>query len=168
MNKINKCDNCNNAYAHRQSLWRHKQSCNNKRIRQDAASYPSYDEEKHTKKSKNSHDLSYINLMQSRRKVIDHNELSGNKPLSRNTLHHLMDILKINMENREPIIRELLMENRQKRANGEWEMENILLIDRIKRAMVSRKLNKDDLFKYLINKFLLLSDPIIILSASQR
>ncbi len=89
MNKINKCDNCNNVYAHRQSLWRYKQSCNNKRIRQDAASYHSYDEENNKKKPKNSHDLSYINLIQSGTKMIDHNELSGNKPLSRNTLLHL-------------------------------------------------------------------------------
>ena len=29
MNKINKCDSCNNIYSHRQSLWRHKQNCNN-------------------------------------------------------------------------------------------------------------------------------------------
>ena len=33
MNKINKCDSCNNVYSHRQSLWRHRQNCNNKRIR---------------------------------------------------------------------------------------------------------------------------------------
>ena len=33
MNKIYKCDSCNNVYSHRQSLWRHKQNCNNKRIR---------------------------------------------------------------------------------------------------------------------------------------
>ncbi len=35
------------------------------------------------------------------------------------------------------------MEISQKRANGEWKMENILLIDCIKRAVASRKLNKD-------------------------
>ena len=29
MNKINKCDSCNNVYSHRQSLWRHRQNCNN-------------------------------------------------------------------------------------------------------------------------------------------
>ena len=33
MNKINKCDSCNNVYSHRQSLWRHRQNCNNNRIR---------------------------------------------------------------------------------------------------------------------------------------
>ena len=33
MIKINKCESCNNVYSHRQSLWRHKQNCNNKRIR---------------------------------------------------------------------------------------------------------------------------------------
>ena len=38
--KLNKCDSCNNVYSHRQSLWRHKQNCNNKRIRADTASYP--------------------------------------------------------------------------------------------------------------------------------
>ena len=48
MNKINKCDSCNNVYSHRQSLWRHKQNCNNKKIRADTASYP--DVEKREKK----------------------------------------------------------------------------------------------------------------------
>ena len=38
MNQINKCESCNNVYSHRQSLWRHKQNCNNKRIRADNAS----------------------------------------------------------------------------------------------------------------------------------
>ena len=39
MNKINKCDSCNNVYSHRQSLWRHRQNCNNKRIRVDTTPY---------------------------------------------------------------------------------------------------------------------------------
>ena len=34
MNKINKCDSCNNVYSHRQSQWRHIQNCNNNRIRE--------------------------------------------------------------------------------------------------------------------------------------
>ncbi len=38
MNKKYICKNCNNVYAHRQSLWRHKQNCNTESMRQDAAS----------------------------------------------------------------------------------------------------------------------------------
>ena len=46
MNKIYKCSSCNNVYSHRQSLWRHKQNCNNKRIRADTASYPDMEKQK--------------------------------------------------------------------------------------------------------------------------
>ena len=46
MNKIYKCDSCNNVYSYRQSLWKHKQNCNNKRIRASTVSYPDVEKRK--------------------------------------------------------------------------------------------------------------------------
>ena len=53
------CLKCNGVYASPQSLWNHRQRCkaDNKRIREDAASYPSYEEEIREKKSKNYRDV---------------------------------------------------------------------------------------------------------------
>ena len=68
---MNKCDTCNNVYSHRQSLWRHKQHCNNKRIRADTASYP--DLEKREKKSRILQDVSFANSIQLGPKMIAHN-----------------------------------------------------------------------------------------------
>ena len=42
MQQSNRCDHCNITYAHRQSLWRHKQKCIGERMRKEAASYPNY------------------------------------------------------------------------------------------------------------------------------
>ena len=133
------------------NLTRHKNSCKVQNLQQnqletvltkgvkrklDEESWYVCDEEKqYVKKSHNLPDVFGTK--------IDHNELSGDKPLSRKTLVHLMDIFEINKENRELIIQDLLTENSQKRETGEWKIENILLIDRIKRAMARRKSNKD-------------------------
>ena len=103
------CVQCNKTYARRQSLWRHKKTCQasrNKKNEGDAVGVNEKDSQTVTKSETRPKKRKADCLQESKDiSTFEEVELSGVKSLSEETLLRMMEMMKITYENRARILK---------------------------------------------------------------